>query len=245
MKDAKNFRKKLLRLNFHHSLTHIFMRFLFIKKICFFAIFAALLTIIACDTAKKTASSSVKDGTVKDGIVENNTAKGDDGSIDITLLHINDVYEISALDGGKIGGMARVATLKKQLKAENATTTLFLAGDFVSPSVIGTLKVDGKRVRGKQMIDVLNAVGVDWATFGNHEFDIPFDDLQERLNESEFRYVSSNVTHIQGDVVDVFHQFQKDGTRDVLNHAIISYKARRGGSAGLLAEADFPRRLAR
>ncbi len=172
-------------------------------------LFAILILNAACDPAKKAVSSN---------------AKIDNGNIDITLLHINDVYEISALDGGKIGGMARVASLKKQLKAENPNTTLFLAGDFVSPSVIGTLKVDGKRVRGKQMIDVLNAVGVDWATFGNHEFDIPFDDLQERLNESNFQYVSGNVTHIQGDVVDVFHQFKKEGTKDVLNHAIIPYK---------------------
>ncbi len=195
------------------------MKSLFSKQIATLSL-AFLLLNTACDTVKNTTKTTAT-----------STAKSDNGSIDITLLHINDVYEISALDGGKIGGMARVATLKKQLKAENPNTTMFLAGDFVSPSVIGTLKVDGKTVRGKQMIDVLNAVGVDWATFGNHEFDIPYEDLQQRLNESEFRYVSGNVAHIQGDVVDVFHQFKKDATKDVLNHAIISYKDADGTTA--------------
>jgi len=38
----------------------------------------------------------------------------DDRKINITFLQINDVYEIAPLSGGKEGGMARVATLKKE-----------------------------------------------------------------------------------------------------------------------------------
>ena len=44
------------------------------------------------------------------------------------------------------------------------------------------------------MVAVLNAVGLDWATFGNHEFDISEEQFRDRLAESEFGWVSANVT---------------------------------------------------
>src|SRR5262249_17367882 len=47
---------------------------------------------------------------------------------------------------------------------------------------------------GKQMVDVLNATGLQWATFGNHEFDVPEPAFHARMAESKFRVVSSNVT---------------------------------------------------
>lgn len=31
----------------------------------------------------------------------------------LTFLHINDVYEITPVEGGRAGGLARVATLRK------------------------------------------------------------------------------------------------------------------------------------
>jgi len=41
---------------------------------------------------------------------------------------------------------------------------------------------------------VLNALGLDFATFGNHEFDLPKDQFRARLRESAFTWFSSNVT---------------------------------------------------
>ena len=109
----------------------------------------------------------------------------------ICILQLNDVYEIGPLEQGRVGGMARVATLVKQHE-DRYQTFVVLAGDFVSPSVIGTTKIDGMRVNGKHMVDIMNKVGMDLVTFGNHEFDIPEPDLQQRLNESSFSWVSSN-----------------------------------------------------
>ena len=83
----------------------------------------------------------------------------DDGLIDITILQINDVYEIAPLEGGKIGGMARVATLRKKLLSENKNTYTVHAGDFLNPSLIGTLKYEGERIAGKQMVELMNATG--------------------------------------------------------------------------------------
>jgi len=116
-----------------------------------------------------------------------------DRTITVTLLQLNDVYEITPVQGGKAGGLARVAALRRRLLADNPNTLTLLAGDFFSPSAIGTARVDGERLAGKQMVAVLNAVGLDYATFGNHEFDVDEDQFGQRLSESEFTYISSNV----------------------------------------------------
>jgi 5'-nucleotidase / UDP-sugar diphosphatase len=133
----------------------------------------------------------------------------DDGMIDIVLLQINDVYEIAPLEGGKVGGMARVATLKKELKKSNPNTLTVLSGDFLNPSVIGTLKYNGKGIKGAHMIEVMNHLGVDLVTFGNHEFDLKVGDLQERLNESESIWLGTNVLLKDEEVVHSFYQDQK------------------------------------
>ena len=117
----------------------------------------------------------------------------DDGKIDFTFLQINDVYEIAPIQGGEFGGMARVETVHQDLLKENKNTLLVLAGDFLNPSLLGTIKVDGERVRGKQMVEVLNAMNTDLVAFGNHEFDVSKNDLQKRLNESNFPWISANV----------------------------------------------------
>ena len=117
----------------------------------------------------------------------------DDGKIEFTFLQLNDVYEIAPIQGGEYGGMARVETVHKELLKENKNTLLFMAGDFLNPSLLGTLKIDGERVRGKQMIEVMNAMNFDLVAFGNHEFDISKNDLQKRLNESTFPWISANV----------------------------------------------------
>jgi 5'-nucleotidase/UDP-sugar diphosphatase len=113
-------------------------------------------------------------------------------------LHFNDVYEITPIEAGKSGGLARVARFRAELKGKNSTLLTTLGGDYVSPSALGTARVNGEALRGKQMVAVLNLVGVDWATFGNHEFDIPEAALRARLAESKFRMVSSNVTDASG-----------------------------------------------
>ncbi|CAF1065298.1 unnamed protein product, partial [Didymodactylos carnosus] len=110
-----------------------------------------------------------------------------------TFLQMNDVYEMIALNGGKKGGLARVATIRKLLLKENPDTITFLAGDVVSPSAIGNSIVDGAPLNGKQMIASFNVLGLDFATLGNHEFDINVVDLKQRLTESKFEWIASNV----------------------------------------------------
>ena len=119
-----------------------------------------------------------------------------DQKVEFIILQMNDVYEIAPLEGGKVAGMARVATVRKQLLQENPNVITTLSGDFVSPSLIGTLKYDGQRIAGKQMVEVMNAVGVDYVVPGNHEYDINEDEIQARINESSFEWTTTNVFHV-------------------------------------------------
>lgn len=120
------------------------------------------------------------------------------GVVEVTLLQLNDLYEITPIEGGRSGGLARVATLRAQLLKENPNTYTLLAGDVLSPSALGTATVDGERLAGRQMVAVLNALGLDVATFGNHEFDLKEAQLQQRLAESKFHWTSANVTRMSG-----------------------------------------------
>src|SRR5688572_27474305 len=90
----------------------------------------------------------------------------------ITILHINDVYEIDAIEGGRYGGLSRAATILRGLERNGTPVLMTLGGDYLSPSAIGTAIIDGQPLAGRQMVDVLNLAGVDWAVLGNHEFDV-------------------------------------------------------------------------
>jgi 5'-nucleotidase len=120
------------------------------------------------------------------------------GGATITLLHFNDVYEITPVEGGKAGGLARVANFGARLRARVPNLLITLGGDFLSPSALGTARVNGERLGGRQMVAVLNVLGLDWATLGNHEFDVAEAAFRARLAEARFHIVSTNVTDAGG-----------------------------------------------
>ena len=125
-------------------------------------------------------------------------ASAQTGGPTVTILHFNDVYEITPIEAGKAGGLARVATLRARLKARFPHLITTLGGDYLSPSALGTARVEGERLAGRQMVAVLNVLGLDWAVLGNHEFDLPEAAFRARLAESKFGIVASNVTDAAG-----------------------------------------------
>ncbi len=180
----------------------------------------ALLALIflSCDTSKKTVATPGKD----------------DGIIEVTFLQMNDVYEISPSLSDNSGGLARVATLRKELMAQNPNTITVLAGDFISPSVIGTLKFEGKRIRGRQMVDVLNTLGLDWVVFGNHEFDYDdLADLQARLDESKFSWLAGNVRLKGNTWTQQFFKNRNGGTEIIPDNTVIHLKDADGTTLNL------------
>src|SRR5258706_14880053 len=106
----------------------------------------------------------------------------------VSLLQVNAVYQFAPVDGGAGGGLARVLTLRKQIMSESPHTLFFLAGDTLSPSIVSNT------YKGKQMIEAWDASGLDYATFGNHEFDFGPDVLRQRISESHFKWLAANVT---------------------------------------------------
>ncbi len=118
----------------------------------------------------------------------------------LTILHLNDVYEIQPVSGGTLGGLARVATLKKQLLAKNPHTYITFAGDLYGPSGLSNAAiVDGEPLAGKQAVAVMNKVGIDYATFGDHEFDqFSAEQVLQRIKETKFPMISSNVFDADG-----------------------------------------------
>jgi len=108
-------------------------------------------------------------------------------NVKITLLQVNDVYQFAPVDRGTRGGLGRLMTLKKSIQQDNPNTLLLMSGDTISPSV------ESITYRGAQMIEAWNAIGLDYATFGNHEFDFGPDVLKQRIGESKFGWVAANV----------------------------------------------------
>lgn len=108
-------------------------------------------------------------------------------TVRITLLQLNDVYQISPVDKGTRGGLARVATLRKKVLEESPNTLFLLAGDTIAPSVASNI------FKGQQMIAVWNLIGLDFAVFGNHEFDFGPEVLRQRVKESHFTWLATNV----------------------------------------------------
>ncbi|HEY8195707.1 MAG TPA: bifunctional metallophosphatase/5'-nucleotidase [Gemmatimonadales bacterium] len=108
----------------------------------------------------------------------------------VRFLLVNDVYSADTLGDGR-GGLARVATVRNRL-ANNGPVLFVLAGDFLSPSVLT------KYYGGQQMVAAFNAAKLDYATLGNHEFDLEIDTLIARIEASKFKWISSNCTRAGG-----------------------------------------------
>ncbi|CAL2075152.1 bifunctional metallophosphatase/5'-nucleotidase [Tenacibaculum sp. 190524A02b] len=146
--------------------------------------------------------------------------KKDSSKTYFTVIQLNDVYEIAPIQNGKYGGMARVESIHQKILKEDENTMIVLAGDFLNPSLLGTIKVDGARVRGKQMVEVMNAMNFDLVAFGNHEFDLSHTHLQERLNESNFEWISANVLHNNSGKNHYFYKV-KNGRKQNLEDSFI------------------------
>lgn len=111
----------------------------------------------------------------------------------IGFIHVNDVYQIAPIDPKTPrGGLARLATLVRETKERNPGTLFFMGGDTLSPSMESVL------FKGKQMIAAWNALGLDAAAYGNHEFDFGPEILRQRLAESRFPWLAANLRVVDG-----------------------------------------------
>ncbi len=102
---------------------------------------------------------------------------------DIVILYTNDIH--CGIEDGI--GFAGLSALKKDLQKETPYVTLVDNGDAVQGTLIGTIS------KGSYIIDIMNEVGYEFATFGNHEFDYGMPVLDGLVSKAKFQYVVSNI----------------------------------------------------
>ena len=105
-------------------------------------------------------------------------------TVTLRFVQTNDIDRMEERDGR--GGFARLAAVIKRERAEG--TTFFVhSGDTLSPSLLSGID------KGAHIIDILNHMGVDVMTPGNHEFDFGAEIFRTRIGEATFPIVTSNV----------------------------------------------------
>ena len=106
---------------------------------------------------------------------------------DIVVLYTNDVH--CAIDGDF--GYSNLAAYAAEQEAAGNYVTIVDIGDAIQGGPYGTL------TSGEAPVDVMNAVGYDVATMGNHEFDYGMDRFMELAGMLECGYVSCNFVDLR------------------------------------------------
>jgi len=100
---------------------------------------------------------------------------------DVVVLFTSDVH--CGIDQG--WGYAGLAALRDALAKDNHVV-LVDNGDSIQGEPVGTM------TKGEALVDLMNAVGYDIATPGNHEFDYGMERFLELAEKAEFPYISAN-----------------------------------------------------
>lgn len=115
-----------------------------------------------------------------------------DQEIKITILHTNDTHsqieplpDRDPLFPGK-GGVARRATLIKQVREENPNLLVIDAGDVFQGTPYFNF------YKGEVEYRAMSEIGYDAGTLGNHEFDNGVDALVAAMKFARFEFVSAN-----------------------------------------------------
>ncbi|SDH79880.1 2',3'-cyclic-nucleotide 2'-phosphodiesterase/5'-or 3'-nucleotidase, 5'-nucleotidase family [Pseudobutyrivibrio sp. 49] len=101
------------------------------------------------------------------------------------IIHSNDVH-------GAMDKYSQLAALRNELKARGADVILTDAGDFSQ----GTPYVS--TTKGMYAINMMNAMGYDVVTLGNHEFDYGYAQLKYNLSNAKFKVVCADVVDAKG-----------------------------------------------
>lgn len=112
----------------------------------------------------------------------------------LVVLHTNDVHSCimplnENLDNKDLagrGGFVRRVTMIKEQRAMHPDMLLFDSGDFSQGSGYYTL------FRGEVEIGLMNKMGYDAATIGNHEFDFGLENMANLFRMANFPIVCSN-----------------------------------------------------
>ena len=130
--------------------------------------------------------------------VEENTAEENVSAQDkVTVIYTNDVHTYMNNKGKDDNGneyqkltYASVKALKDDLAAAGENVILVDAGDHSQGTAYGALD------EGQTVIDIMNAVGYQVATLGNHEFDYGQFRAFQMMDQADYPYVSCNFYNV-------------------------------------------------
>jgi 5'-nucleotidase len=123
-------------------------------------------------------------------LLANNTNQ--DELIKISILHTNDWHsriEPFPMDGSKwqgAGGAARRVTLIKQLRLAEKNVLLLDAGDVFQGTPYFNF------FHGELEFKLMNYMGYDACTLGNHDFDAGLENLAQQLPQATFPFLNAN-----------------------------------------------------
>lgn len=119
-------------------------------------------------------------------------AKARTKGIQLTILHTNDFHshidpfgKEDPRNAGE-GGMARRAALIAKIRAENENVLLFDSGDIYTGTPYFNF------YQAKLSFELMNRMGYDAATLGNHEFDNGLEGIASQLPSAKFPFITSN-----------------------------------------------------
>ena len=132
--------------------------------------------------------------------------------LETTDLHMNllgwDYYQDKPVEDY---GLDRTATLIKAARAEVRNTLLIDNGDLLQGSPLGDWVAQirpppqpGESVPVHPAFKVMNALGYDAASIGNHEFNYGLPFLQQSLAGAAFPYVNANIVADNAEAKNVF-----------------------------------------
>ena len=110
----------------------------------------------------------------------------DEKSNDIVILHTDDAH--CGVNDNL--GYAGVAAYKAKMEKTHNYVALVDCGDAIQGESIGTLSA------GAYLVDIMNEVGYDFATFGNHEFDYKLPQLAKLTKQAKYQYLACNFKYI-------------------------------------------------
>lgn len=145
---------------------------------------ASLLGMSVLPVQKIQAAADVTSTTVTTVPVESTAPADSISKGDIVILYDNDVH--CAVDG-----YASIAALKEDMKEKTDYVAVVSNGDFLQGATIGALS------KGKNIINIMNRVGYDVVTLGNHEFDYQIDQLKNLTNMLYSKVVSCNFMNLE------------------------------------------------
>jgi len=110
--------------------------------------------------------------------------------VEIILLHTNDVHgRVNDDSWSGTMGMATVKNILDEIDTQYENTWLISAGDIFHGTTFATLE------EGESVLNVMNFVGYDLMTPGNHDFDYGMDRLLELEALADFPMIAANIQY--------------------------------------------------